>query len=73
MIPVGGTSAILMVLFSLDDDGMREVLADLLRVDVERRDELNVADVILAELDVHQPWHTLCWICVLVVLDALDQ
>lgn len=35
-------------------DGVREVEADLLRVDVERGDELDVTDVVVAELDVHQ-------------------
>lgn len=41
-------------------DGVREVEADLLRVDVEGGDELDVADVVLAELDVHQAGH-LAW------------
>ena len=36
------------------DDRVREVLADLLGVDVEGGDELDVADVVVAELDVHQ-------------------
>lgn len=35
-------------------DGVREVEADLLRVDVERGDELDVTHVVVAELDVHQ-------------------
>ncbi len=35
-------------------DGLGEVVADLLAVDVERGDELDVADVVLAELDVHE-------------------
>ena len=39
-------------------DGVGEVLADLLAVDVERGDEVDVADVVLAELDVHQPGDT---------------
>jgi hypothetical protein len=53
--PVGGTSQILIVLFSLATMASGEVLADLLGVDVERGDELDVADVVRAELDVHQP------------------
>jgi len=34
---------------------VRQVLADLLGVHVERGDELDVADVVLAELDVIRP------------------
>ena len=39
------------------DDGVGEVEADLLGVDVERGDELDVAHVVRAELDVHEPGH----------------
>ena len=39
----------------LGDDGLREVRPDLLGVHVERRDELDVPDVVAAEVDVHQP------------------
>ena len=35
-------------------DRLGEILADLLRVDVEGGDELDVADVVAAEVDVHQ-------------------
>ena len=35
-------------------DRLGEVLADLLRVDVERGRELDVADVVAAEVDVHE-------------------
>ena len=35
-------------------DRLRQVLADLVGVDVERRRELDVADVIAAEIDVHE-------------------
>ena len=62
-----------MVLFSDGDDRVREVLADLLCVDVECGDELDVAHVVLAELDVHQPGDAGCGVGVLVVLDALHQ
>ena len=55
MTPSGGTSQILMVLFSLAAVASDEVEADLLGVDVERRDELDVAHVVVAELDMHQP------------------
>ena len=66
--PVGGTSAILIVLFSLAHDGLGQVAADLLGVHVERGDELDVADVVVAELDVHQAGHRACRVGVLVVL-----
>ena len=35
-------------------DGIGEVNADLLAVDVERGNELDIVDVVLAELNVHQ-------------------
>ena len=47
--PVGGTSAILMVLFSLAPIASDRSKPDLLGVDVERGDELDVADVVVAE------------------------
>ena len=54
-------------------DRLGEVLADLLRVDVEGGDELDVADVVAAEVDVHQAGDFLGRVGVLVVLDALDE
>ena len=54
-------------------DRLGEVLADLLGVDVEGGDELDVADVVAAEVDVHQARHLLGRVGVLVVLDALDE
>jgi hypothetical protein len=36
-------------------DRLGEVLADLVLVDVEGGDELDVADVVAAEVDVHEP------------------
>ena len=54
-------------------DRLGEVLADLLGVDVEGGDELDVADVVAAEVDVHQAGHFLGGVGVLVVLDALDE
>ncbi len=54
-------------------DGLGEVLADLHVVDVERRDELDVADVVVTERDVHQTGHGAGGVGVLVVLDTLDQ
>src|SRR3712207_2379291 len=52
---------------------LAEVLADLVGVDVERRRELDVADVVAAEVDVHQPGHGLVGVGVLVVVHALDE
>ena len=46
---------------------------DLVGVDVERGDELDVADVVAAELDVHQPGHVLGRVGVAVELDALHE
>ena len=54
-------------------DRLGQVAADLLGVDVERGDELDVADVVLAELDVHQAGHPRAGVGVLVVVHALDE
>ena len=54
-------------------DRLAEVLADLLDVDVESRRELDVADVVAAELDVHETRDLFGRVGVLVVLDALDE
>ena len=55
------------------DDGLREILADLFLVDVERRDELDVADVVAAEVHVHEPGDEVVVVCVAVVVDALYE
>ena len=55
------------------EDRLAEVEADLLGVDVERGDELDVADVVAAELDVHQPGDALVRVGVAVELDALHE
>ena len=54
-------------------DGVGEVLADLLAVDVERCHEVDVTHVVLAQHDVHQPGDAGLGIGVAVVLDALHQ
>jgi hypothetical protein len=54
-------------------DGLRQVEADLLGIDVEGCDEGQVGDVVVAELDVHQAGHASRRVGVPVVLDALDQ
>ena len=55
------------------EDRLGEVEADLLGVDVERSDELHVADVVLTELDVHEAGDRLGLVGILVVVDALNQ
>ena len=54
-------------------DRLGEVLADLVRVDVERGHELDVAHVVAAELDVHEPGDGLGGIGVGVEGAALDE
>ncbi len=55
------------------EDRLAEVLADLLLVDVDGGGELDVVDVISAQIDVHQAGDEVILGGVLVVLDALDQ
>ena len=55
------------------EDRLGEVLADLVGVDVEGGRELDVADVVAAEVDVHEPGDGLGGIGVLVVVDALHE
>jgi hypothetical protein len=52
---------------------VREVLADLRRGHVERGGELDVADVVAAQVDVHEAGDELIGVGVAVVLDALEQ
>ena len=54
-------------------DRVGEVLADLVGGDVERGRELDVGDVVAAEVDVHQAGDELVVRRVLVVLHALEQ
>ena len=54
-------------------DRLGEVLADLVGVDVERGRELDVADVVAAEVDVHEAGDGLVRVGVAVVVDALDE
>ena len=54
-------------------DRLGQVLADLVLVDVEGRHELDVADVVAAEVDVHQPRDEVVGLGVLVVVAALDE
>src|SRR5439155_1541320 len=48
-------------------------LADLVPVDVEGGHELDVANVVAAQVDVHQPWNEVALGGVLVVVAALDE
>ena len=57
----------------LGPDRVGEVLPDLRRRDVERGRELHVADVVAAEVDVHEPGDELVRRGVLVVLDSLEE
>ena len=52
--PIGGTSANLIVLFCPDQIASERSLPTFSGVDVEGGDELDVADVVAAEVDVHQ-------------------
>ena len=54
-------------------DRLGQVLADLVLVDVEGGHELDVLDVIAAEVDVHQARDEVVLLGVLVVVAALDQ
>ena len=54
-------------------DRVGEVLADLALDDVERGRELDVGDVVAAEVDVHQARDECVAVGVLVVLDALEE
>ena len=53
--------------------GVSDVEADLFGVNVEGSDELNVGDVVLAELHVHQARNGLGGVSVLVILDTLNK
>ena len=55
------------------EDGLAEVEADLGGVDVEGGDELDVADVVATEADVHEAGDGVGRVGVAVVLDALDE
>ena len=55
------------------EDGLGEVLAHLLAVDVDRGRELDVGDVVATEVDVHQPRDAVPRVGLPVVLDALHQ
>jgi hypothetical protein len=55
------------------EDGLAQIEADLGRIGVERRHELEVADVVPAEHHVHQAGNRFGGIGLPVVLDSLDE
>jgi hypothetical protein len=55
------------------EDRLVQRFADLVSVDVKRGRELDVSDVVAAQVDMHQAGHRLGWIGVPVVVDALDK
>ena len=72
-IPVFGHVRELDGVVRVRPDRVREVLADLVLRDVEGGGELDVADVVAAEVDVHEAGDEVVGRRVLVVLDALDE
>jgi len=55
------------------NDRLGKIVADLLGVDVEGRDELQIPYVVRAELHVHQARHPRARAGARVILDALDE
>ena len=71
--PVCGTSQKLIVLFWPLTIACERSLPTFSRVDVEGGDELDVADVVAAEVDVHQARDEVVVVGVAVVVDALHE
>ncbi len=71
--PCSGTSANLIVLFWPDQIACERSLPTLSESMSKAADELDVPDVIAAEVDVHQARHEIGRVCVLVVLHPLDE
>src|SRR5207247_2607626 len=57
----------------LGKDGLGQIVPDFAGIDVERGDELDVVDVIPAQIDVHQTWYELVRGGVAVLGHALDE
>src|SRR5207248_1197204 len=55
------------------EDGLANVQADFGGVDIEGAHDLDVADVVAAEHDVHEAWDVLGRVGVAVVLEPLDE
>ena len=71
--PRCGTSRELEGVVRLDEDRLRQVLADLVLVDVEGGHELDVADVVAAEVDVHEAGDEVAVLGIGVVEAALHE
>src|SRR5699024_3698666 len=54
-------------------DRLGQITADLLGIHIERCGELDVADVVTAELHVHQTWHASIRFDITIVVDTLHQ
>jgi len=54
-------------------DRLRQILANLVDVDVEGGREGDVANVVAAQIHVHQTGNGIRWVSVLVVLDTLEE
>ena len=54
-------------------DRLTQVVADLGRIHVEGRDELEVADVVTTQDNVHESGDIVALLCVLVIGDALNE
>ena len=72
-LPAAARPQNLMVLFGSAKMASRQILADLVRVDVKSGRKLDVADVIAAEIDVHQPGNEFVFLGVPVKLHALHE
>ena len=55
------------------EDGLAEIVTDLLTVDVECRGKLDVADVVPAQIHMHQARDEVIAVGVAIKLHALDQ
>ncbi len=73
LTPFAGTSAELDGVVGLGEDGLGQVFADLVLVDVDGGHELDVLDVVAAQDGVHEAGHEVGLLGVLVELDALHE
>ena len=73
LTPLAGTRAKTWVLLGSPPIASLEIQPNLRGSDVESRRELDVPDVITAELDVHEAGHALRGRSIAVVADALNE
>ena len=57
----------------LGEDGIGKILADLVLIDIEGGGEVDITDMVTAQVDVHEPWDEIHFPGLLVELDALHQ